>query len=223
MKRVLYIEDHAEIGRWVKADLEQRGYVVEWLLTGEEALQKVKQAELVILDVMLPGLDGFTIGRRLKREAPEVPVLMLSARTAVEDKLQGLQFADDYLTKPFHPDELAARLEVLQRRFGRESDAAVTLGHLQVHLTLQRVTDSRTGEDIPLTAKQMQILFFMLRHPNRILTKEQIYEAVWGEPYMEGDKTIMVHIRYLREKIELDPGNPVILETIRGLGYRVKL
>lgn len=171
---------------------------------------------------MLPGLDGFTVGQRLKKEAPDVPILMLSALSSVDDKLQGLRFADDYLTKPFHPDELAARVEVLLRRSGRAGGQQVRLGHLAIAPDLQTVVDSRTGEEIPLTAKQLQILFYFLKHPNRILTKEQIYEAVWGEPYIDGDKTVMVHIRYLREKIELDPGEPMIIETIRGLGYRVK-
>lgn len=223
MKRILYIEDDPEIGRWAKEDLEGRGYAVDWIVSGEGAAERAREADVVVLDVMLPGLDGFTVGRRLKKESPAVPILMLSARTSVDDKLQGLQFADDYLTKPFHPDELAARVEVLLRRFGRGAAEEVRLGHLTIVPALHRVADNRTGEDIALTAKQLQILFYFLKHPNRILTKEQIYEAVWGEPYLEGDKTVMVHIRYLREKIELDPGRPAIIETIRGLGYRVKL
>ncbi|WP_148929535.1 response regulator transcription factor [Paenibacillus methanolicus] len=222
MRSVLYIEDDPEIGRWTKGDLESRGYQVAWLTSGEGAAERVREADIVVLDVMLPGLDGFTVGQRLKREAPDVPILMLSARSSVDDKLQGLQFADDYLTKPFHPDELAARLEVLLRRFGRDEERDIRIGHLAIDPAQPSVVDTRSGEEIALTAKQLQILLYFLKHPNQIVTKEQIYEAVWGEPYIEGDKTVMVHIRYLREKIELDPGAPTILETIRGLGYRVK-
>ncbi|MEF2248529.1 MULTISPECIES: response regulator transcription factor [unclassified Paenibacillus] len=222
MKTILYVEDDLEIGRWTKEDLERRGYSVEWLTSGELALDMAGDAHIIILDVMLPGLDGFTVGQRIKKERPELPILMLSARTAVDDKLQGLQFADDYLTKPFHPDELAARVEVLLRRFGAVSDQEIKLGHLNIMPQLQTVVDSRTGEEISLTAKQLQILLYFLKHPNQILTKEQIYEAVWEEPYMEGDKTVMVHIRYLREKIELNSSEPTIIETIRGLGYRVR-
>ncbi|MFD0714875.1 response regulator transcription factor [Paenibacillus sp. GCM10027626] len=221
MKCILYIEDDVEIGQWTKEDLQRRGYKVDWLTSGEEAPERVLAADLVILDVMLPGLDGFTVGRRLKQEAPEVPILMLSARTSVDDKLHGLHFADDYLTKPFHPDELAARIEVLLRRFA-PVEQEIRLGHITIMPKLQTVIDNRSSAEVPLTAKQWQILLFFVQHPNQILTKEQIYEAVWEEPFMEGDKTVMVHIRYLREKIELNPGEPTIIETIRGLGYRVK-
>jgi DNA-binding response OmpR family regulator len=222
MKKVLYIEDDKEIGKWTKDYLLEKGYSVEWLQSGEGAAQKAAGCDIVILDVMLPGLDGFTVGQRLKKDVQGIPILMLSARTAVDDKLQGLQFADDYLTKPFHPEELAARIDVLLRRYGKPERSQLTLRHLEVSLGENRITDTRSGEEIILTGKQHQIFMYMLRHPNQILTKEQIYEAVWGEPYIEGDKTLMVHIRYLREKIEENPGSPAILETIRGIGYRVK-
>lgn len=222
MKRILYIEDDVEIGSWVKEDLEQRGFQILWLKSGDGAEIAVVDNDLVILDVMLPGLDGFSVGQRLKREAPDVPILMLSARTAVEDKLQGLQFADDYLTKPFHPDELAARIEVLLRRSGHSMVNDINLKHIRVNLIENTMTDERTGEEIILTGKQNQIFMYFLKHPNQILTKEQIYEAVWGETFIEGDKTLMVHIRYLREKIEVNPSTPEIIETIRGIGYRVK-
>ncbi|WP_313803343.1 response regulator transcription factor [Cytobacillus sp.] len=222
MRRILYIEDDLEIGSWVKDDLEQRGFNIQWLKTGEGAEKAVINSDLVVLDVMLPGLDGFTVGQRLKKEAPRVPILMLSARTAVDDKLQGLQFADDYVTKPFHPDELAARIEVLLRRSGLSVSNEIKLGHICVNLSENTIIDQRNGEEIILTGKQYQIFMHFIKHPNQILTKEQIYESVWGEQYMEGDKTLMVHIRYLREKIEINPGSPEIIETIRGIGYRVK-
>ncbi|MFB6466300.1 response regulator transcription factor [Cytobacillus sp. Hz8] len=223
MKSILYIEDDLEIGKWVKDDLEARGYKVNWLVSGEKAMSFINDVDLAVLDIMLPGLDGFTIGQRLKKERAEVPILLLSARTAVDDKLQGLQFADDYLTKPFHPEELAARIEVLLRRFGHNLKQEIQLGHIKVLLNENRMIDGRTGKELILTGKQYQIFMFLLKHPNQILTKEQIYEAVWGEPYLEGDKTLMVHIRYLREKIEENPSAPTIIETIRGIGYRIKL
>ncbi|MBB4823001.1 DNA-binding response OmpR family regulator [Sporosarcina luteola] len=221
MRTILYIEDDQEIGRFVKDDLEARGFSVRWLLSGEGADEALPEADLVVLDVMLPGLDGFTIGQRLKRKQGDIPILLLSARTAVDDKLAGLQFADDYLTKPFHPDELAARIDVLLRRAGRDLMEEITLDHLRINLKENRILTT-AGEEILLTAKQHQIFTYLLRHPNQILTKEQLYEGVWQEPYLEGDKTLHVHIRYLREKIEQDPSQPRIIETIRGIGYRVK-
>ncbi|MEC0245305.1 response regulator transcription factor [Paenibacillus chitinolyticus] len=222
VKQILYIEDDPEIGKWVSSHLIERGYEVNWLKSGEKAAEYWEKSDLVILDVMLPGLDGFSIGQRMKKNYPDTPVLMLSARTSIDDKLQGLQFADDYVTKPFHPDELAARVEVLLRRTGKPAQAELNLHHLQVNMEENRIVDTRTGDEIILTGKQFQIFMYFLRHPNQILTKEQLYEGVWGDPYIDGDKTLMVHIRYLREKIERDPSQPEIVETIRGIGYRVR-
>lgn len=221
MVHILYIEDENEIGKWVTDDLMRRGYQVTWLQSGEGVEQYMEDCDIVILDVMLPGLDGFSIGKRIKKESSRLPILMLSARTAVEDKLEGLGFADDYVTKPFHPDELIARIEVLLRRFEKKEDV-LQLQHLTIHTKNLQIVNSETDEEIQLTGKQYHIFQYFLRHLNQILTKEQIYENVWGERYMEGDKTLMVHIRYLREKLEKDPANPTIIETIRGLGYRVK-
>ena len=128
--KLLYIEDDKEIGAWVSEDLTGRGYHVTWLTSGDGAPDRMEGIDLVILDIMLPGLDGFSIGQRLKKEYPVTPILMLSARTSIDDKLQGLHFADDYVTKPFHPDELAARVEVLLRRFGKISPPMIQLSHL---------------------------------------------------------------------------------------------
>lgn len=221
MVHVLYIEDEQEIGRWVTQDLTDRGYQVTWLTSGENAERYAAEADVAVLDVMLPGLDGFSVGKRLKREAPDLPMLMLSARSAVEDKIEGLSFADDYLTKPFHPDELAARIEVLLRRSQRFEEV-LELKHLKVYPKDMRIIDTRDNSEIVLSGKQFHLFHYFLRHLNQILTKEQLYEAVWGESYIEGDKTLMVHIRYLREKLEADPAKPEIIETIRGIGYRVR-
>ncbi|WP_238651941.1 response regulator transcription factor [Paenibacillus piscarius] len=221
---ILYIEDNERIGTWVKEELEQRGYTVQWLLSGEGAEAVAAQVDVVILDIMLPGLDGFTVGKRLKKAAPAVPVLLLTARTSVDDKVEGLQFADDYVTKPFHTDELVARLEVLIRRSGGISSDRITLGtHIEVDTKLQTIYDKRTGEEIILTGKQHQILMYFLRHPNQVLPKEQLYEAVWEEAYIPGDKTLLVHLHRLRQKLERDPETPEIIETLKGIGYRVKL
>ncbi|MGG3799290.1 response regulator transcription factor [Metabacillus fastidiosus] len=219
--KILYIEDDTEIGEWVKKDLIARGFEVDWLTSGLE-LPKLDQIDLLILDVMLPGLDGFSLGKRIKKTHPSIPIIMLSARTAIDDKLEGLEFADDYMTKPFHPEELAKRIEILLRRYNKIS-SVINLNHLKIDFTKKTIINNETDEEIILTGKQYQIFTYFLRHLNQILTKEQLFEGVWDEPYIEGDKTLMVHIRYLREKLEKDPSKPEIIETIRGIGYRVKL
>lgn len=223
-KNILYIEDNQEIGSWVKDELEKRGYTVRWLLSGEQVEHEIQGSHVVILDIMLPGLDGFSVGQRLKKLAPSLPILLLSARTAVDDKLQGLQFADDYVTKPFHLDELAARIEILLRRGGVGLPDPIKLGpHILADLAGRIVMNERSGEEISLTGKEFQIFECFLRHPNQILTHEQIWLSVWGEPYISGDKALSVHIRHLREKLEQDPNAPEIIQTIRGIGYRVKI
>lgn len=222
MVHVLYIEDQSDIGSWVTKDLTERGYEVTWLQSGEGVEEYLLTVDILILDVMLPGLDGFSIGKRIKKENSDLPILMLSARTSIEDKIEGLHFADDYLTKPFHPDELAARVEVLIRRY-QINDDILELRHLTIYTKDMRLVNNDTGSEIQLTGKQYHLFQFFIRHLNQILTKEQLYEGVWSERYIEGDKTLMVHIRYLREKIEKNPSNPTIIETIRGIGYRVKI
>ncbi|MFS0672168.1 response regulator transcription factor [Ornithinibacillus sp. 179-J 7C1 HS] len=221
MAQILYIEDEKEIAEWVTKDLTLKGHNITWLTSGNEVESHIETADIVILDVMLPGLDGFSIGRRIKKEKKDLPIMMLSARTSVEDKVEGLDFADDYLTKPFYLEELSARVEVLLRRF-QKNDEVMELQHLSIHTKEGLIFNQETNEEIQLTGKQYHLFQFFIRHLNQILTKEQLYEGVWGERYLEGDKTLMVHIRYLREKIEKNPATPKIIETIRGIGYRVK-
>src|SRR5699024_5160031 len=141
----------------------ERGYDVTWLKSGEDAETYIESADIAILDVMLPGLDGFSVGKRIKNKNENVPILMLSARTAVEDKLEGLRFADDYLTKPFHPDELAARVEVLLRRF-QKNDDILEIKHLRIHTKDLRIRHKMTDEEILLTAKQYHLFQYFIRH-----------------------------------------------------------
>lgn len=219
---ILHIEDDQEIGSWVSEFLNDCGYEVIWITSGYDSMKHMERVDLVILDIMLPGLDGYTVGQRLKQKYPKTPILMLTARTSMEDKLQGLAFADDYMTKPYHPDELAARIQVLLRRFGVVSTEIIQLMHVRVDQNANRILNTVSNEEIVLTGKQFHIFMYLLNHLDQILTKKQIYEAVWGDSYIEGDKTLMVHIRHLREKIELDSSKPQIIETIRGIGYRMR-
>lgn len=218
MPMIVLVEDDDEVGRWLRDDLGQRGYEVTWLRSGDGASGHVEAADLVVLDVMLPGLDGFSVGRRLKSVRPELPIVMLSARGAIEDRLTGLQFADDYLTKPFHPDELAARIEIQLRRRG---PGPIRVQHLDVYLTENRIVDRETAREVALTGLEHRLLSYLLSHPRQVLTKEQLLEEVWGPGFQEADNSLMVHIRHLRQKLERDPGEPTVLQTVRGLGYRV--
>ncbi|MDF7639887.1 response regulator transcription factor [Lactobacillus sp. ESL0791] len=220
---ILYIEDNEDIGKWVKDELTQRGYQVYWLLSGQDAQKYFDLADIVVLDIMLPGLDGFTLGKRFKKLRPQVPILLLSARTALEDKVTGLKFADDYLTKPFAPEELAARIEVLLRRNNFIETNKIKFGnHLIIDFSAHTVMNEETKQEIVLTGKEYQILAYLVKHANQIMTKEQIFEDVWEEPYIDGDKTLSVHLRHLRIKLEQDPDKPTVIQTIRGIGYRVK-
>lgn len=222
MSNILYIEDDKEIGEFVNEMLEQKGHHLTWLTSSYQYENHIEGKDIVILDLMMPGLDGFTVGQRIKDMNIDIPILLLTARTAMEDKLKGLGFADDYMTKPFHPEELIARIEVLLRRFNKHPTHEIILHHLIIYLQEKRIINRHTQEEIFLTDKQFRIFILLLNHPNQILTKEQLYENIWNQQYMEGDKTLMVHIRYLRQKIEENPNKPVILETIRGIGYRIK-
>ncbi|MEY8346896.1 response regulator transcription factor [Bacillus cereus] len=223
MTHILYVEDDHEIGEWVKRELQKQEYEVTWFTSEEGTNEVCEIADVIVLDVMLPGLDGFTLGQRFKREYPDTPIIMLTARTTLEDKIYGLTFADDYITKPFHPKELMARIEVLLRRYNKDGAEVQHVKHLKVFMKEYRIVDADTDEEIVLSGKQHQIFFYLMKNMNRTLTKEQIFEAVWNESYIEGDKSLMVHIRHLREKIERNPSSPQIIETIRGIGYRCKV
>ncbi|PDY01285.1 DNA-binding response regulator [Bacillus pseudomycoides] len=223
MTHILYVEDDHEIGEWVKRELQKQAYEVAWFTSENGTNEVCEIADVIVLDVMLPGLDGFTLGQCFKSEYPDTPIIMLTARTTLEDKIYGLTFADDYITKPFHPKELIARIEVLLRRYNKDGAEVQHVKHLKVFMKEYRIVDIDTGEEIVLSGKQHQIFFYLMKNMNRTLTKEQIFEAVWNESYIEGDKSLMVHIRHLREKIERNPSSPQIIETIRGIGYRCKV
>ncbi|SFQ23017.1 response regulator transcription factor [Salibacterium halotolerans] len=219
---ILYVEDDKEIADLVLHDLHDKGYECTWLRSGQQLEDHLHKTDLLLLDIMLPGLDGFTLGKRIREQYSSLPILCLTARTAIEDKLTGLGFSDDYLTKPFHPEELLLRIDILLKRYDKVRLDTLTLRHLSIDLNANHIVNTETGREIILTEKQFKIFRFFLKNANHILTKEQIYSNVWQEPYIEGDKTLTVHIRYLRQKLEKDPQNPEIIETIRGLGYRVR-
>ena len=228
---VLVVEDELTLSETLEYNLVRQGYRVLKVAEGPAALEVARRErpDLIVLDVMLPGLDGFEVCRILRREM-NVPILMLTARSDEIDKVVGLEVgADDYLTKPFSMRELAARIKALLRRVRlvREEVAAqgeVTLaparsfGDLEIDEVRREVR--RGGEVLRLKPKEYELLLFLADHRGQALPRDLILERVWGWDYAGGTRTVDVHVRWLREKIEPDPAHPVRLVTVRGLGYR---
>jgi DNA-binding response OmpR family regulator len=223
--RVLVVEDDPTVSEVVVRYLEREGLVVDAVADGLAALDQaaVQQPDLVVLDLMLPGLDGLEVYRRLRADAP-VAVIMLTARGDEDDRVVGLELgADDYLTKPFSPRELTARVKaVLRRARGPLAPSETTptwieAGALRVDVAARQVT--RDDEPVTLTAREFDLLVFLASRPRRAFRREELLERVWGYTY--GDTaTVTVHVRRLREKLEVDPAKPEHLSTVWGVGYR---
>jgi DNA-binding response OmpR family regulator len=227
MARVLVVDDEATLVDTIRYNLRREGYEVQVAGDGNEALRLARAAtpDLVVLDLMLPGLDGLEVCRQLRRDST-VPILMLTAKDDEVDKIVGLEVgADDYMTKPFSMRELLARVRAMLRRSrmvqqAGEADGAqaVRSGDLEVDPLQRRVT---LGEkSIQLKPKEFDLLVYLMQQRGRVLTRDQLLEKVWGYTFGGDTRTVDVHIRWLREKIEEDPGTPRRLETVRGVGYR---
>lgn len=218
MQRILVVDDDPEILSLLKRGLSYEGYAVETASNGAEALAKAREKEpdLVVLDVMMPEMDGVEVARRL-RQAGDVPILMLTARGTVADRVAGLDGgADDYLVKPFAFDELLARVRaLLRRRQPREREVLRF-----VDLTLDTASrEVRRGNDaIQLTAQEFDLLELFLRHPRQVLKRDFIYDRVWGYDFEGESNVIEVYVRYLRAKLEVE-GKPRLIHTVRGVGY----
>ncbi len=220
--RVLVAEDDRKMAGLLKRGLEEEGYAVDVARTGDEALWAGMENpyDAILLDVMLPELDGFEVCRRLRGANRWAPVLMLTARDAVRDRISGLDAgADDYLTKPFSFSELLARLRALMRRGSSERPAVLSAGDLTLDPATRRVT--RAHAAIDLTPKEFALLEFFMRHPGEALTRSRIIEHVWDFAY-DGDSNVVdVYVRYLREKVDRPFGRRSV-ETVRGTGYRLR-
>ncbi len=220
--RVLVVEDEAKMASLLKRGLEEEGYAVDAAGDGRQALWLGAENpyDAIVLDVMLPDLDGFEICRRLREAGRWSPVLMLTARDDVTDRVGGLDAgADDYLTKPFAFAELVARLRALVRRGASERPAALRVGDLTVDPATRRV--SRADVPIELTAKEFALLEYLARHPGEVLSRSRLIEHVWDFAY-DGDSNVVdVYVRYLREKVDRPFGRESI-ETVRGAGYRLR-
>ena len=214
---VLLVEDEHSIGSMTRGYLERSGYRVVWVRSGEEALAEVDRhpVRIVVLDIRLPGMDGFDVARTLRTRS-DVPILMLTARDEEPDRVAGLELgADDYLTKPFSPRELVARMKaVLRRTDGRSAEDVLTLGDV----TLNRDAREVSVEDRPveLTTKEFDLLATLLENPGIVISRDQLLDRVWGMTYPGGTRTVDVHVAQLRRKL----GRPDLIRTVRGAGYK---
>jgi DNA-binding response OmpR family regulator len=222
MSTVLVVDDEAIVRDVVVRYLRRDGHETREAATGDEArrILEAESPELVVLDVMLPGIDGLELCRWI-RSRSDLPVIMLTARGEETDRIVGLELgADDYVTKPFSPRELAARVRTVLRR-ARDSPAdteRAVLGRFEVDATAREVR--RDGALLRLTAREFDLLWFLLSHPRRVFSREQLMDSVWGYTSALDTGTVTVHIRRLREKVEDDPSRPRFLETVWGVGYR---
>jgi two-component system OmpR family response regulator len=220
--RVLVVEDEVKMAGLLKRGLEEEGYAVDVAQTGAEAVWAGTENpyDAIVLDVMLPDLDGFEVCRQLRARNRWAPVVMVTARDAIHDRVVGLDAgADDYLTKPFSFAELFARLRALMRRGAGERPAILTAGELALDPAAKRV--NRGGRAIELTPKEFALLEYFMRHPGEALTRTRITEHVWDFAY-DGDSNLVdVYVRYLRDKIDR-PFGIATIETVRGTGYRLR-
>ena len=219
--RILVVEDERRIADFVSRGLSEQGYAIDVAYDGDEALQwtDVADYDVIILDVMLPVRDGIQVCRTLRDRRLRTPILMLTARDAVEDRVRGLDSgADDYLVKPFAFAELLARLRALTRREPATLGTALQVGDLTLDTITREVY--RQGTSIDLTTKEFALLEYLMRHPNQVLTRTMIAEHVWSYDFDNSTNVIDVHVRNLRRKID-DPFPAKLIQTIRGAGYRI--
>jgi two-component system alkaline phosphatase synthesis response regulator PhoP len=221
MSRLLVVEDEAGIAFALEADLRAEGYDVVVETTGDGAMRTVRagSVDLVLLDVMLPGKDGFEVCREMRRSGVRAPIIMLTAKSQEAEKVMGLELgADDYITKPFSPRELRARVKAALRRAAPETPDVFRFGDTEVDFA--RCEVRRGQERIDLSALEFKLLTAFVRSRGRVLTREQLLDAAWGRGVSLNDRVVDNHIVSLRRKIEPDPERPRFLVNIRGLGYR---
>jgi DNA-binding response OmpR family regulator len=221
--RILLVEDNPRLSHSLRATLEDDGYAVDCAFDGldGEEMGRMPVYDVIILDVMLPGKDGMEVCRSLRDKRVKTPILMLTARDALDDRVQGLDSgADDYLVKPFQVEELRARLRALLRR--ESTSKAGILQASDLSLDPARHTVERAGQGIELTAKEFALLELLLRRPGHLVTREMAEEHLWSDEHLVASNVVDVYIRRLRRKID-DPFEVKLLETVRGAGYRMRL
>jgi two-component system alkaline phosphatase synthesis response regulator PhoP len=225
--KILVVDDEEAIVKLVSFNLQKEGFETIAAYDGREALELIhrEHPDLVVLDVMLPEMDGFALCRLLRQEKISTPILMLTAKDEEIDKVLGLELgADDYLTKPFSPRELVARVKAILRRTAEPSepkaskDTQLTFGELVIFPGRYEVRCG--GKEVELTPREFELLLLLCRNAGLVLSRERILEQVWGYDYYGDNRVVDVHIRHLREKIEKDPGTPLYIKTVRGVGYK---
>ena len=229
MSKILIVEDEEAIADLEKDYIELSGFEVEVANDGETGLKKALENDydLFILDLMLPGVDGFEICRQV-RDEKNTPIIMVSAKKDDIDKIRGLGLgADDYITKPFSPSELVARVKAHMARYDRlvgsavEENKVIDIRGLKIDTTARRVWVN--GEEKPFTTKEFDLLTFLASHPNHVYTKDELFSEIWDMESIGDIATVTVHIKKIREKIEFDTSKPQYIETIWGVGYRFKV
>ena len=220
MARILVVEDEADIALGLQLDLSDEGHTVEVVGRGDEASRRGREPwDLIILDVMLPGRDGFEVCRDLRRAGVRTPVLMLTAKAQEAEKVVGLDMgADDYVTKPFSPRELRARVRALIRRAAPDIEPVHRFGSCEVDFARAQVR--RAGERTDLTAIELKMLRVFLQHAGRVLSRAEVIDDVWGRGVAITDRVVDTHLVKLRRKIEADPAEPRHIISVRGIGYR---
>jgi DNA-binding response OmpR family regulator len=224
-KTILVVEDEASIAEVVSLYLKRAGYIVQIASDGRQAMNvfEKQMPDFVILDLMLPEVDGLSLTRWL-RDRSNVPIIMLTARRAEIDRIAGLEIgADDYVVKPFSPQELVSRVRAVMRRLGREQTDAEperNLSFEELSIDPRSRVVTLKGLPIELTVKEFDMLYLLARHPKQVFTREQLLERVWGGAQYIDPGTVTVHVRRLREKIEADPSHPAHLVTVWGVGYK---
>ncbi len=225
---ILIVDDDKDIVATLKIQLEKENYQVLCAYNGKEALRQLEQSQvhLILLDIMMPQMDGFSAIMKI-RERQNIPILVMSAKSEESDKILGLSIgADDYITKPFHYKEVLARIQSQLRRYMRlggihTASDEIRVGRLCYNFAAHTLTAD--GEPVKLTSIETKILELLMRHPGRIFSTEEIYSNVWGEPLAyNSENTVMVHIRRIREKIEITPGEPEYLKVVWGIGYKIE-
>jgi len=223
MQRILVVEDEPTIATGLQDDLEQENYAIEVVSDGAEAIRRIteEKLDLILLDVMLPGADGFTVCREVRMKGIRTPIIMLTAKGQEVDRVVGLELgADDYVTKPFSPRELIARVKAVLRRThdASQSDNSYRFGDITVDF--DRFEVLREGEKIDLTAMEFKLLRVFLEHRGQVLSIDELLRKIWGEDVFLTDRVIYTHVNNLRSKIEKDPRDPKLLVSLRGIGYR---